>query len=250
MTAINKSTHSKPRPVFIAAMVREIASIVSQRGWRADEKLLARKIHLFEHEDAIIACAGMGTDRASLATGAAMALGPISELISVGWAGSCHPNFRVGDILRPTIVCDIRTGERLFSAQLQKDIDSGKEIEHQILVTVPKPAGVNEKKRISIDYYAGAVDMEASAVARIALAHDIPFSAIKAISDDADFELPDLSEFTTPDGQFREAAFGMHVALHPNLWKRVLKMAKSSKLAAQRLRSEIEARIQLDRDPI
>jgi adenosylhomocysteine nucleosidase len=179
-----------------------------------------------------------------------MALGPVSELISVGWAGSCHHNFHVGDIMRPTIVCDIRTGERLFSAQLQKEIDAGKEIEHQILVTIPKPAGVAEKKRISVDYYAGAVDMEASAVARIALAHEIPFSAIKAISDDAEFELPDLSRFTTADGQLREAAFGLHVALHPNLWKPVLKMAKSSKLAAQRLRTEIEARIQLDRDLI
>ena len=55
---------AKPRPVFIAALPREIASLVSRHGWRADPKLLSRGIHLFEHEHAIVACAGMGTHRA------------------------------------------------------------------------------------------------------------------------------------------------------------------------------------------
>ncbi len=243
-----KSTSNKPRPVFIAALPREIASIVAKRGWRAHSNLLALKIHLFEHEDAVIACAGMGVDRASLAVGAAMEFGPAAELISVGWAGSCHDQCRVGDIFRPTIVCDIRTGERIFTQDLKQTLAEDKPVEHQILVTVPKPAGRREKVNIGISYYARAVDMEASAVGRIALAHDIPFNAIKAISDGADFELPDLEKFSTADGQFREAAFGLHVALRPNLWKPVLTLAKGSTLAAKRLSTEIEAHILKHRD--
>jgi adenosylhomocysteine nucleosidase len=238
----------KPRPIFIAALPREIASIVEKRGWRAHQKLLSRKIHLFEHEDAVIACAGMGVDRASLAVGAAMDLGPAAELISIGWAGSCSFRAKVGDIVRPTIVCDIRTGERIGTQDLKQTMAEGKPVEHHILVTIPKPAGAHAKKLISIDYYADAVDMEASTVGRIALAHDIPFNAIKAISDGPDFELPDLEKFTTPDGQFREAAFGLHVALRPNLWKPVLTLAKGSTLAAKRLSTEIEAHILKYRD--
>ena len=88
------------------------------------------------------------------------------------------------------------------------------------------------------------MSLDKATVARIARARELPFYAIKAISDDIDFELPDMVRFTTPDGQFREAAFGLHVALRPALWKLVLTLAKSSKLAAQHLSTEIEARIQ------
>jgi len=230
---------AKSRPVFIAALPREIASLVAQRGWRADQKHLARKIHLFEHQNAVIACAGMGAHRASLAVEAALTLGPASELISVGWAGSCTGGYHVGEIIRANIVVDVKTGER-FLTEEKGQSRRGQET----IVTVATPASTKEKQRLGLSYYAAAVDMEAAAVARIARAHELPFYAIKAISDDADFELPGMERFMTPDGQFREAAFGLHVAFRPNLWKSVLTLAKSSKLAAQHLCAAIEAHIQ------
>jgi adenosylhomocysteine nucleosidase len=233
---------STPRPIFIAALPREVASLVSHRGWRAHPPL--RNIHLFGHEHAIVAYAGMGADRARVAVEAALNLGPASELISVGFAGSCHPAARVGDILYPTIVIDTKTGERFFSAELDRKLAQNEPIEHEILVTVPAPAGVDEKKYLSLSYYAHSVDMEAAAVARIARARDLPFTAIKAISDAHDFELPGLDGFSTPDGQFREAAFGFHVALHPALWKSVATLAKGSKLAAHNLGRTLEAQIE------
>jgi adenosylhomocysteine nucleosidase len=228
----------QPRPVFIAALRREIASVV--HGWRADETLPARNIHLYWNDHAIVACAGMGANRARLAVEAALSLGPASELISVGWAGSCYPGMRVGDVMRPTIVVDSKTGERFFTADLERDMAEKKSIDHQILVTVPVPAGAKEKEYLNLSYYAFAVDMEAAAVARIARAHEIPFNAIKAISDAHDFELPDMAAYTTADGQFREAAFGLHLITHPSLWKSVRTMAKGSTLAAQQLRREID----------
>ena len=94
----------RPRPVFIAALQREIAAVV--HGWRADETLPARHIHLYWNNDAIVACAGMGADRASLAVEAALALGPASELISVGWAGACNEGLKIGDVFRPGTVID------------------------------------------------------------------------------------------------------------------------------------------------
>lgn len=240
MTAATKS-----RPVFIAAMHREISALARDpaKGWQTDATLLKRKIYLYWNDDAIIACAGMGANRARLAVEAALRVGPASELISVGWAGSCHASCKVGDVLHPTIVVDSKTGERFFSADLDRDVDAGKSIDHQILVTVPAPANVKEKSYLAMSYYAYAVDMEAAAVARIARAHDIPFNAIKAISDAHDFELPDLSAYTTPDGQFREAAFGFHLVTHPSLWNSVRTMAKGSTLAAHELRRVIEQKI-------
>jgi len=226
----------RPRPVFIAAMPREIASLVSRAGWRAEPKLLSRKIHLFEHEDAIVACAGMGAARASLAVEAALSLGPASELVSVGWAGACDPNYGTGEVIRAGIVIDTRTGERFFTTEPDTNTP-------RILVTVAVPAGAREKARLGESYRAAAVDMEAAAVARIARARAVPFVAIKVISDAMHFELPELSRFSTLDGQFREVAFGMHAALRPWLWKPVLTLARASTLSAQRLRLAIEAHI-------
>jgi adenosylhomocysteine nucleosidase len=233
---------STPRPIFIAALPREVSRLV--HGWRADDVLQARNIHLYWSDHAVVVCAGMGADRARVAVEAALNLGPTSELISIGFAGSCHPSASVGDILRPTIVIDSKTGERFFSAELDRKLAHKESVDHQILVTVPTPAGVKEKEYLGISYYAHAVDMEAAAVARIARARDLPFSAIKAISDAHDFELPDLEKFSTPEGQFRETAFGFHLALHPSLWKSVATLAKGSKLAAQNLRHAVEAQIE------
>lgn len=232
----------KPRPVFIAALRREIAAVVKGEGWHADHSKHARGIHIYVHDDAIIACAGMGAARASLAIEAALALGPASELVSVGWAGACNERFHVGDVIHPSILIDARTGERFFLA------DPSTTDAAEVVVTVAAPAGTVAKQRLSISYSASAVDMEAAAVARIAQAHGLPFSAIKAISDEADFELPDLQQFSTEDGQFQESEFALYVAFRPWLWKFVLTMAKGSRLAAERLRTEIEAHIQEQRD--
>jgi adenosylhomocysteine nucleosidase len=234
------TTQSDPRPVFIAALPREIAGLVNDRaaGWQTDDALSGRNIHVYWNDYAIVACAGMGAHRASLAIEAALAVGPASELVSVGWAGACIHRLHVGDLVHPDIVVDAKTGERYFPNK-----ERGKNDGLEILVTVETPSGVAAKERLGVSYYATAVDMEAAAVARIARAHDLPFSAIKAISDEASFELPEMQEFTTSDGQFREAAFGLRVAMRPRLWKPVATLAKSSRLAAGLLQAAIKVHI-------
>ena len=228
---------SRPRLVFIAALPREVASLV--KGWHGDEELRGRGIHLYWSENAIAACAGMGAHRAALAVEAALAIGQASQLVSIGWAGACAAAYKAGDVVHAQVVIDAQTGERFFTEETQPG-ERGKEI----VVTVAQPASVAEKQRLSLSYQASAVDMEAAAVARIARARELPFYAIKAISDEADFELPDMAQFSTPTGQFGEAAFGVHVALRPGLWKPVARLARGSTLAAQRLSTEVEAHIQ------
>jgi len=249
-------TAPNPRPIFIAALQREISGLV--HGWRADETLPARHIHLYWNDRAIVACAGMGADRARLAVEAAFNLGPASELISIGYAGGCQPEASAGQVIWPEIVIDAKTGERFFtetwhhvlrdlartqSRTPQSELQAPALPEPRILVTVPKPADAPEKRRLGDAYHALAVDMEAAAVARIARARELPFLAIKAISDAVDFRLPDLAKFTTPTGQFREAAFALHLIPRPNLWKSVAIQAKTSTLAAKNLRHAVEAHI-------
>ena len=213
------------RVVFVAALEREIAGLV--RGWK--QTSAERGVSCWMSQDAIVVCAGMGAGRAAIAVDAALKQGEARKLISVGWAGACQPGLRVGEIVQADVVIDARTGERFFPEMRREYGLRG------ALVTVAKAAGRQEKARLAASYNAVAVEMEAATVARAARARELPFGAIKAISDDAEFEMPDVGAFVSEDGRVREVAFGMHVALRPRLWRPVMEMARGSRLAAERL---------------
>jgi adenosylhomocysteine nucleosidase len=215
---------------IIAALPREIAALV--RGVAADPALRQRGIWLYRLPGAVVVAAGMGASRVALGVEAALACGGVTALISAGVAGACDPALRIGDVVRAGEVIDTRTGERFSNSQYK-----------QVLVTTPDIASVSEKQRLFASYYASAVDMEAATVARIAQAHNLFFSAIKAISDVANFELPALAHFATAQGQFREAAFALHAAIRPAMWSKLIHLARNSKLAIDALTGELQSQI-------
>jgi len=220
------------RIAIIAALSREVAPLVSRGQWQRTKSPAG--ISLWITDSAVVALAGMGTPRATLAFQAALATGPLSSVLSVGWAGACAPGAEVGAIVRPSTVVNAQTGERYACT----DGDGS------VLASVSSFAGTAEKQRLHAAYNATTVEMEAAAVARLAQAHSLPFRAIKAISDAADFDFPEITRFHSADGQFREATFALFVAFRPSLWKPVLHMAKGSKLAAENLCAALEAELQ------
>jgi adenosylhomocysteine nucleosidase len=226
-------------PAIIAALPREVSALV--KGWQRRE--LAGRVVLFTKGDAVVACAGMGGARAALAVEAAMAAMPVTVLISAGLAGACDPMLRVAEIVRAGVVIDSRTGER-FGAQAD-DAKLGGTLSGQVVVTADAVAGVREKARLFASYHAAAVDMEAATVARLARAHGLPFRAIKAISDEADFEMEmeGLSRFATADGQFREVAFALHTALRPSQWGKAIALARNSGGAIRALTAALRAEL-------
>jgi adenosylhomocysteine nucleosidase len=201
---------------MIAALPREVGPLV--KGWEARE--LRGGIYVWTSGDAVVACAGMGAERAEIAVRAAMEAMPVTALLSVGLAGACDPALRVGEIVRAGLVIDAKTGERFEGSA------SG-----PVLVTGNAIASVAEKAWLRAMYQADAVDMEAGAVARLAQAHGLEFRAIKAISDEADFEVEGLSRFSTADGRFREGAFALHAALRPAMWGKVITLGRNSSRA-------------------
>jgi adenosylhomocysteine nucleosidase len=214
---------------IIAALPREVTALV--HGWK--RRQCPGGVLVYTDGRAVGACAGLGAVRAELAVSAAMASMPITRLLSVGLAGACDPTLRVGDIIRAGLVIDDHTGERFEDDRY-----------NQVLVTSNSIASVSDKQRLVRLYGAAAVDMEATAVARLARQHGLEFSAIKAISDEADFALDGLSRFATPDGQFREAAFALHTAVRPATWGKVIALGRNSSKAVtaltNALRSELD----------
>ncbi len=205
---------------IIAALPREVGELV--KGW--ERRSIADGVVVYTKDDAVVACAGMGAARAALAVRAAMTTVPVTDLISVGLAGACDPKMRVVEIVRAGVVVDAKTGERFENLQFS-----------QVLVSTDGIASVREKARLYASYNAHAVDMEAATVARLAQAHGLGFRAIKAISDEADFEMAGLARFSTAEGQFRETAFVLHTALRPSMWSKVIAMGRNSSKAVRAL---------------
>jgi len=220
----------KECPAIIAALPGEVKHLV--RGWQ--EHRLPNKTTVYTNDHAVVAYAGMGAARVTLAVQAAISTKQVTTLLSVGLAGACDPALQVGDIVRAGVVVDTQSGERYNNSRFK-----------QVLASASSIASVSEKRRLYESYGASAVDMEAATVARMARGHNLSFQAIKAISDDATFELVELARFATQDGQFREAAFAAYSVVRPRLWPKLVHLAGNSKHALQALTTELETQLDL-----
>jgi len=226
-----------PDLVIIAALPRELALLArdlsATRIGDSDGVLLQSATLGSNQGSVLLATAGMGAQRVALAVAAALAHGPINTLLSVGFAGACDPALNPGDVVEASLVIDSRSGERFQTDATLEWTPSG------ILVTSAQIAGIAEKRRLRETYNAAAVDMEAATVARLARAHGIPFGALKAISDEHDVDLTQLSKFANARGQFRTSAFALHTLLRPQQWRATTSLGRNSKSALHNLTSAL-----------
>jgi nucleoside phosphorylase len=217
-----------PKIALVAALEREIAPLV--KHWtRIEREYESRKFMFFEDEDVVAVCGGIGLEAARRAAEAIIALYRPAQVQSVGFAGALASAQHVGDIFTPAVVIDARDGSR-------HHLEGGE----GTLVTFMSVADPKQKSKLAEAYRAGAVDMEAAAVASAAQARGIAFSAAKVISDELDFEIPGMVRFITAEGQFNTGQFVFFVALRPWLWKPVAVLASNSKKAAQSLSIHLE----------
>lgn len=211
------------RTAIIAALPGELSPLV--RGWPHSTR---NSIHFWaqrnEEEEWIAACAGMGQPAATRAFAAIEDGGPIDLVFSVGWAGALAPEIPAGSAHNVAGVVDVRTGERFLCDAGAGDL---------WLATSQRVASEPEKRRLAHAYGAALVDMEAAAIARLAAMRDLPFYAIKGVSDTLTQHLPDMNRFLSPAGLFRIAPFLLFAAFRPWYWPAILKMGENSKKAAQ-----------------
>ena len=211
------------RVAIVAAMPGELKPLV--RGWPSSTR---GNIHFWaqrnEEEEWIAACGGAGQAAATRAFAAIEDGGPIDLLISVGWAGALARTIRSGSSHNVAGVIDARTGERF-------NCDAG--AGDRWLVTSPVVADEAEKQRLAAAYPADLVDMEAAAIARLALMRGIPFYCFKGVSDGFHDKLPDFNRFIRPDGQFDMAGMVLFSILRPWHWPSLMRMGENSRKASQ-----------------
>jgi len=211
------------RTAIIAAMPAELKFLVS--GWQHQR---SNGIDLWRsHNDKwIAACAGAGVDAATRAFAEVEKFGPVTTVISTGWAGALREDLAPGQVYDVSIVIDARTGERFIAAGPPNNC---------WLVTSPRVADAADKKRLASTYEAALVDMEAAGIARLARMRGIPFYCIKGISDGYNDQLPDFNNFISPDGQFKLARFMVFALLRPWHWPSLIRMGENSREAARNI---------------
>lgn len=211
------------RVVIVAALEREVKPLV--KSWRVSEKEHAgRRFRFFAQDDVVLVCGGIGAEAARRAAEAVIATFAPAVVYSVGFAGALEPALKAGDVVQPEQVIDAGDGSRV-------KLSGGK----GILVSFGSVATPAQKAKLQKSFGAQFVDMEAAGVARAAEARGVEFAAVKAISDEFNFEFPAMARFVDSDGSFRQTRFAAYAALRPWLWPKVRTLAINSNLAARAL---------------
>jgi adenosylhomocysteine nucleosidase len=217
------------RVAIIAAMAGELKPLV--KGWQHERR---DRVDVwrweFDEGEWVAACAGAGEDAATRAFAAVEKDGPPTAALSVGWAGALTDDLETGRAYAASGVIDMRTGERFRPGVWSVE---------RWLVTSPRVADEAEKQRLAAAYSAAMVDMEGSAIARLAQMRGIPFYFIKGISDGFHDKLPDFNRFIRLDGRFDMPAMVLFSILRPWYWPSLARMGENSKKASQSIRETV-----------
>jgi adenosylhomocysteine nucleosidase len=182
----------------------------------------------FESEDAVLLCGGIGHEAGRRAAEAVIEYAKPSYLIATGLAGGLKPEWTLGRTMVAAEVVEEATGRRFKTAYGEGTVVSSREI-----------ARAAKKRELASRFAADVVDMEGAAVAEVAEAHGLPFLAVKAVSDEMDFELPPLQEFVDAEGRFQSVRFGFWAAWHPQWWPAIAQLKRRSDRAASALAGKL-----------
>jgi adenosylhomocysteine nucleosidase len=212
--------------IIIAALEREVSALV--KGWRVVQGSSLGAYRTFEKDEVLVVCAGIGSRAALKAADRVLGRHQPRLLISAGLAGSLVPELKVGEVMIPATIISASTGLSISTGQ-----GSG------TLVSSSGVAGPEAKRLLTRQYSAQAIDMEAAVIARAAATHSVPFMAIKAISDEIDFPIPEMDLFIDAHGRFLTGKFLSYIALRPKLWPVVRRLRANTALASQQLCAEL-----------
>ena len=216
---------------IMGAFGQEIIDLRRQMGIeevvaRQDFRLYRGKL---KNKDTLLVQTGMGKERAENATQFILEHYPVTAIISLGFAGALNPELRIGDV----VVCSTLHGApgseqeeqrlepcapdaNLLSLASQGHGDRATRFCLGCGVTVLQlNSSTQEMQRLSETFHADVVDMESYWIARIASARQIPFIAIRSISDNMQSSVQPFDRILAPDGTLLWKKAALCFLLHP-----------------------------------
>src|SRR5579884_2172232 len=217
---------------IITALSREVWPLI--KNWREMKTSYeGREFTFYESDYAVAVCGGIGGEHARRAAEAIIGTYCPQVLISAGIAGALVPDLHVGDTVFPTTVIDVKDGSRHETA-IRNSPMAKTSLGRTVTVTYPEIASAAQKRQLAKSYIAQVVDMEGAAVARAADIHNLPFIAIKTVSDEMDFEIHELNRFVR-NGQFDSKSLVFYLLPRPWLWLKMVRLARNTRVASDNL---------------
>jgi adenosylhomocysteine nucleosidase len=218
---------------IIAALPAELKPLV--QGWKQERSGRGDGVwrRSVDQISLTAVCCGMGPAAAQRACDLA---GPQDALVSVGWAGALSCGMRPGEAYTLNEIVDAMTGERFPTDSPARTGNAGP----LRIVTVDHVALPAEKRQLGETYQAVLVDMEAATVGRVARRQGSEFYCLKAVSDVAGERLPDFNRFTDDQGHLQLAAFVPYVAIRPQYWPALARVAGNAKAGAVAIATAVQ----------
>src|SRR5256886_11599709 len=221
-----------PKIAIVAAIQRELWPLV--KSWRSTAlEHEGREFTFYESDYAVAVCSGMGAECGRRGAEAIVVKYSPELVISAGVAGALVAELHVGDTVFPASVIDARDGSR-HETSIRDAAMRNSPLARTVLVSFPAVAGTVQKRQLAKSYGAHVVDMEGASVARVAQVHNLPFVAIKAISDNVGFELAELNRFIR-NGQFETTLFVLILLPRTSLCIQMIRLARNTQLASHNL---------------
>jgi len=195
-------------------------------------------------QNIVLVRSGVGKQRAEEATLQVIECFRPKALISTGYAGAVQPDLNVGDIVIADSILEEDGGreEKFFPDPnwlgRARDLpcpDRTKAVVGGLLTVNTVIHNSAIKRELGRSYGVQAVDMETSAIARMAEENDLPLLSVRVISDRIDQELLDSSSFLGSDGEISTLKAGWYVLTHPHSLKNALSLRAQTQFATRTL---------------
>ena len=188
----------------------------------------------------LVEVSGIGDTRAENAARRLVERGA-TALVSWGVAGGLDPNLRPGTVILPDTVLggegqrwevDLEWRNRLLERAGDRVVTSTVPLYHSASVILT----ANDKRTIHDRFGAGGVDMESAAVARVALANDIPWIAVRVVIDAADQDLPAAILAAIGDDGRLPVVSIIGFLLRPRYWRPLIALGFAGAAAGRSMR--------------
>jgi 5'-methylthioadenosine/S-adenosylhomocysteine nucleosidase len=195
----------------------------------------------YKSKNVVLVQTGMGKNRVEEVTKFVLNYYPVTALISLGFAGALTERLKIGDIVLCATLRCAEKSETIASQSNRKDLDSYASLISRAIqnvqgttarfyqgssVTVAKPvSGLKAKLALGKAFDADVVEMESYWIAQIASARQIPFFAIRTISDTVQDTLP--TEFLDSNGVVRWKSAIPFFIIHPGNFIKLFKLCRN-----------------------
>lgn len=196
---------------------------------------------IYRGRTVLLAITGMGRARAEAAA-ALFERAPVTAVLSIGFSGALSATLEVGDLVLASSLLALpdsgsdatapppcppdptllqAASEALRATSLR--VTTGQTVTMSAVINAP-----GERQALNDRTGAIAVDMESYWIARLAAAHDLPFLALRVISDALHDPLPPFEQFLDADGTLHLRPLATYLLRDPSNLHLLMKTARHS----------------------